>query len=198
MPSMRRFRSAMAALAFAVCACGPAAAAEPRYGHVYLLTGLANVFSVGMDTLGEELTVRGVPNTVRNHLLAHLNVDQIVADYRGGKLRQPIAIIGHSFGGDAAVWLAEQLHAANVPVRLLVVFDATAAARVPANVRQAINFYLSPGGTGVPLQGGPGFKGTISNRNLNGTPEIIHTNIDKSAALHKVVIAEVLKTLRRG
>ncbi|MFO1184571.1 MAG: hypothetical protein U1E56_07275 [Bauldia sp.] len=198
---MRDLRGVLAALTVVISAAlsaEPAAAAGPRYGHVYLLTGLANVFSVGMDTLGEELTARGVPNTVRNHLLAHLNVDQIVADYHGGKINQPIAIIGHSFGGDAAVWLAEQLNAAHVPVRLLVVFDATAAVRVPANVSEAINFYLSPGGTGVPLQGGPGFRGVIRNRNLSGTPDIIHTNIDKSAALHKTVIAEVLRTLRRG
>ena len=82
-------------------------------------------------------------------------------------------------------------------MRLLVVFDATAARTVPPNVAEAINFYIAPGGTGGPIAGGPGFKGSIQNRNLAGTEGIIHTNIDKFGPLHKVVIAEVMRTLRR-
>ena len=35
--------------------------------HVYLLRGLMNIFSLGMDSLAEELSKRGVYATVSNH-----------------------------------------------------------------------------------------------------------------------------------
>jgi len=44
-----------------VAAFGAARAAQPQpRAHVYLLRGLLNVFSLGMDTLAEELKGRGL------------------------------------------------------------------------------------------------------------------------------------------
>ena len=38
--------------------------------HVYLLRGLMNIFSLGMDSLAEELSKRGLYATVSNHRVA--------------------------------------------------------------------------------------------------------------------------------
>ncbi len=41
--------------------------AQASSGHIYLLRGLANVFSTGLDVLDERLVQRGFAATVHNH-----------------------------------------------------------------------------------------------------------------------------------
>ena len=53
-------------IALSLCLGSNAGMAQSR-AHVYLLRGLLNIFSLGMDTLAEELSRRGVYATVHNH-----------------------------------------------------------------------------------------------------------------------------------
>src|ERR1700730_9095395 len=92
--------------------------------HVYLLRGLMNIFSLGMDTLSEELNRRGVYATVHNHTEWQGLADPAAAKYKAGT-EGPIIIIGHSLGADAAMEMANYLGRKGIPVALVVPFDGT-------------------------------------------------------------------------
>jgi alpha-beta hydrolase superfamily lysophospholipase len=159
--------------------------AAPR-AHVYLLRGLLNIFSLGMDTLAEELNKRGVYATVDNHADWQELADSAAANYKAGK-EGPIILIGHSLGADAVMEMAAYLGRRGVPVALVVPFDGTASFPASSNVARVLNlsqhYWMSRG---------PGFHGSLINVDLRGDPNIDHLNIDKSPRLHARVIAEVL------
>lgn len=164
-------------------------------GHVYLVRGIGNIFSLGMDALADKLRAKGISESVSNHLTWSRVANKIAARYKRGRRNAPIVIVGHSLGGNAAIRMAAKLDKAGVPVRLLVIFDATNAEPIPANVREAINYY-KPGGRGKVLRPGQGFKGKIRNDNLKNLPKLKHMNMDESATLHSRVIAKVLRIMR--
>jgi hypothetical protein len=60
--------------------------------HVYLLRGLMNIFSLGMDSLAEELDKRGVHTTVSNHSEWQSLADQAASNYKAGK-EDPIILV---------------------------------------------------------------------------------------------------------
>jgi alpha-beta hydrolase superfamily lysophospholipase len=159
--------------------------AQPR-AHVYLLRGLLNIFSLGMDTLSEELNGRGVYSTVDNHADWQSLANQAAANYKAGK-EGPIILIGHSLGADAVMEMAAYLGKQGVPVALVVPFDGTASYAASSNVARVLNltqhYYM---GRGL------GFHGSLINVDLRSDPNIDHLNIDKSPRLHARVIAEVL------
>ena len=119
--------------------------AAPR-AHVYLLRGLMNIFSLGMDTLAEELNRRGVYATVDNHADWESLADSAAANYKAGK-EGPIILIGHSLGADAVMAMAAYLGRRGVPVALVVPFDGTASFAASANVARVLNltqhYYMS-------------------------------------------------------
>lgn len=159
--------------------------ATPR-AHVYLLRGLLNIFSLGMDTLAAELNKRGVYATVDNHADWQSLADSAAANYKAGK-EGPIILIGHSLGADAVMAMAAYLGRRGVPVALVVPFDGTGSFAASANVARVLNltqhYYMVRG---------PGFHGSLINVDLRSDPNIDHLNIDKSPRLHARVIAEVL------
>ncbi len=159
-------------------------------GHVYLLRGLANVFSTGLDDLDEKLTKRGITATVHNHLESDTLAEQAAHLQKAGK--GPIVIVGHSLGADAAVSMAERMKELGATVALIVTFGANGKLTAPSNVRRVVNYYL---GSAVVVPG-PGFKGTISNINLDGDSRINHLNIEKSNHLHLNVIPKIQAVVR--
>jgi pimeloyl-ACP methyl ester carboxylesterase len=80
---------------------------QPR-AHVYLLRGLLSIFSLGMDTLAEELKGRDVYATVHSYSEWQTLADQAAADHKAGK-EAPIILIGHSLGADAVMEMAAYL-----------------------------------------------------------------------------------------
>ena len=78
--------------------------AQPR-AHVYLLRGLMNIFSLGMDTLAEKIQRHGIYATVHNHTEWETLAEQAAAAYRAGK-EGPIIIVGHSLGADAVMQMS--------------------------------------------------------------------------------------------
>jgi pimeloyl-ACP methyl ester carboxylesterase len=176
-----------------------AEAATSKRGHVYLFRGLANVFSLGMNELGDKLGAKGIRQSVVNHGYWQKLADEIIAEYKTNRRLAPIVIGGHSLGGNAALLMAAKLGEAKVPVRLLVIFDATNARPVSANVREAINFYVPGRNTsryGNRLKPGPGFRGKISNVDLTDLPTLTHMNVDESQVLHARVVKKVLRIMR--
>ncbi len=165
----------------------PPGTAQPR-AHVYLFRGLADVYSLGMNTLADEFNARGVYATAHSHTDWKPIADKAAADYKAGK-EGPIILIGHSLGADAVMEMADYLGDKAVPVALVVPFDGTQSFPVPGNVGRVINFtqrdyaYMRPG---------PGFRGSLSNVDLSADHSIDHVTIDKSPRLHARVISEVL------
>lgn len=159
--------------------------AAPR-AHVYLLRGLLNIFSLGMDTLADQLNKRGVYATVDNHSDWQSLADSAAANYKAGR-EGPIILIGHSLGADAVMEMAAYLGRRDVPVALVVPFDGTAAFPASANVARVLNLSQH-----YWMTRGLGFHGSLVNVDLRGDPNIDHLNIDKSPRLHARVIAEVL------
>ena len=160
--------------------------------HVYLLRGLMNIFSLGMDSLAEELSKRGVYATVSNHSEWQSLADQAASNYKAHK-DDPIILIGHSLGADAVMQMAAYLNRKNIPVALVVPFDGTESYSTPANVGRLVNLtqrkyaYMRPG---------PGFHGSLANVDVSGDPSIDHINIDKSPRLHARAISEVLAVVK--
>jgi hypothetical protein len=106
--------------------------AQPR-AHVYLLRGLLNIFSLGMDTLAEKIQRHGIYATVHNHTEWETLADQAAAAYRAGK-EGPIIIVGHSLGADAVMQMSAYLGRKGVPVALAVPFDARGSYATSSNV----------------------------------------------------------------
>jgi hypothetical protein len=103
--------------------------------HVYLLRGLMNIFSLGMDSLAEELSKRGVyAITVSNHSEWQSLADQAASNYKARK-EDPIILIGHSLGADAVMQMAAYLNRKNIPVALVVPFDGTESFSTPPQGR---------------------------------------------------------------
>ena len=161
--------------------------AESR-AHVYLLRGLMNIFSLGMDTLSEELNRRGVYATVHNHTEWQSLADQAAAKYKAGT-EGPIVLIGHSLGADAVMEMADYLGRKGIPVALVVPFDGTQSLSASANVARVVNLTQRDYAY---MRRGAGFHGSLNNVNVSSDPNIDHLNIDKSPRLHARVISEVL------
>lgn len=165
--------------------------AEQPHGpraHVYLLRGLFNVFSLGMDTLGQELNKRGVETSVDNYADWQTLADRAAARYKAGT-ENPIILIGHSLGADAVMDMAAYLGRRDVPVALVIPFDGTKTLIASGNIARVVNLtqrsyaYVRPGA---------GFHGSLANVDVSFDKNIDHINIDKAARTHARAISEVL------
>ena len=173
-------------IAVAFGASPGAAQPQPR-AHVYLLRGLLKIFSLGMDSLAEELKGRDLYATVDSYSDWQTLAEQAAADYKAGK---EVILIGHSLGADSVMEMAAYLGRKGVPVALVVPFDGTKSFEVSNNVARVLN--LTHSGTYFSMRGGPGFHGTLATVDVSSDPTIDHINIDKSPRLHERVVAEVL------
>jgi Thioesterase domain len=157
--------------------------------HVYLMRGLLNIFSLGMDQLAVQIARRGVEATVYNHSLEESVVGEIVQKYRAGD-HGPYILVGHSLGADAVMVMAQQLNARGVPVALVVPFDGTGSYAAAQNVSCVLNVtqrqyaYMRPG---------TGFHGKLQNMDVSSDTSIDHFTIDKSPRLQAVALNAVLQ-----
>ena len=165
---------------------------EPTsHPHVYLMRGLLNVFSLGMDQLAAQIQSRGIDASVYNHSVADSVVSRIVQEYRAGD-RGPYILIGHSLGADAVMTMAQQLDHQGVPVALVVPFDGTGAYAAPSNVACVVNLTQRKYAYMVP---GAGFHGKLSNVDVSSDTSIDHFTIDKSPRLQAVAVRSVLQAV---
>jgi hypothetical protein len=173
-------------------------AAEHVRGRAYLFYGLIAAIDWGMDELAQRVNRSGVAASTNSHMSWRSVADQAISDYRHDP--KPIAVVGHSIGGDSAVQFAEALGAAHVPVSLLITYDPTrAAGRIPANVERYINLFQSSnilgGGDLAPSRG---FHGHYASYNLKDRSEIIHVNLDKFSRIQELLAAKIRSMSLRG
>jgi pimeloyl-ACP methyl ester carboxylesterase len=164
--------------------------------HVYLLRGLMNVFSLGMDELAAMIRAHGIVATVHNHAEYEALADEAARNYKAGE-EGPIIIIGHSLGADAAVLMADRLGALGVPVKLVVPFDPVNPTVAGGNIARVVNLYISDG-VGRSVARGPGFRGVLENIDLKGHVDVGHMSIDKSSRLQQQVLGYVLEAVHSG
>jgi Thioesterase domain len=157
--------------------------------HVYLMRGLLNIFSLGMDQLAAQIQRHGIDASVYNHSVADGVVGRIVQEYRAGD-RGPYILVGHSLGADAVMTMAQQLDHQGVPVALVVPFDGTGSYAAPSNVACVLNLTQRKYAYMVP---GAGFHGKLSNVDVSSDTSIDHFTIDKSPRLQATALSSVLQ-----
>ena len=159
--------------------------------HVYLMRGLLNIFSLGMDQLATEIESHGIDANVYNHTVANSVIAQIAAKYHAGD-HGPYILVGHSLGADAVMVMAQSLNAQGVPVALVIPFDGTGSYAASKNVACVLNMtqreyaYMRPGA---------GFRGKLQNVDVSGDPGIDHFTIDKSPRLQGMALNSILQTV---
>jgi len=130
------------ASSYAQTATSPAAAstssATAKQVQVDLLRGLADIFSRGMDTLADKLNRQGYSARVYSTNGWQAVAHRITDNYTRGH-KDIIVIIGHSLGANAAFDIANQLDRQNIPIELIVTFDATRPQPRAKNVLHLVN-----------------------------------------------------------
>ena len=157
--------------------------------QVDLLRGLADIFSRGMDTLTDKLNRQGYSARVYSTNGWQSVARRIAEQYARGQ-KTIVVVIGHSLGADATFQIANELNAKNIPIELIVTFDATSPQPVPKNVLHFVNFYQN-NGFGKKVSPAPDFKGELSNIDLTADSSLSHTTIEKSPRLHALVMQKI-------
>jgi pimeloyl-ACP methyl ester carboxylesterase len=180
---------------------------HPRVGYVYCMRGFLGIWSIGMDILAEKIDTQvGTPavslaNEERDRLKKW-----IVEEYRKGQFREgPLVLLGHSYGADDMIRVAEHLKLEGMTVDLLVLIDPVTPPGIPDNVKRAYCVYKSnpatdwyPAWRGVPASLAASNELTLlTNTDLRitdvgfDTAALQHPTIDKSEGIHNMVMKEI-------
>ena len=165
--------------------------------QVYLLKGLADIFSSGLDKLELKLRARGIVGKVASHASSDSLADEAIARYRAG-MRGPIVIAGHSLGADAAVSMSQRLNAAKVPVALVITFGPLGSFQAMGNVAKAVNYYQANSAWHGQILRGPGFHGSLTNIDLENAADINHFNIEKADRIQAAAVNQIAAAVGRG
>lgn len=169
--------------------------AATRTGEIYLMRGLMDVFSRGIDVMAVQMRREGLyaVNT------SYTEWEAIGADIvRRNKLKQvsyPIAIVGHSLGANDATKLANYLGKRGIKVSYVAAFDPTEPGYVGKNVKKVVNYYLPNENNKIYKRAG--FSGRIHNINMSKDPDITHTTIEKNPKLQSQVMGNVMRITRK-
>jgi pimeloyl-ACP methyl ester carboxylesterase len=160
----------------------------PR-GHVYLIRGFANIFSLGLDQIGDRLQQQGIHVSIFNHMLWPGEAEEAAADYKSGKVHT-IILVGHSAGALSATSMAARLGELGVPVKLVIGLDPVLDTTASGHVGRYVNYYISGAVTK-----GKDFVGTVENVDVEKLPNIGHFNIDKYPSVQNKIIAQIRAAL---
>lgn len=170
-------------------AAGTAGAATATPGaHVYLLRGVLNIFSLGLDDIAYKLQRQGITVTVSNYLSWSSLADEAAAEYKSGRIRT-IVLVGHSSGATALPDMVARLDRLGAPVKLAIGLDLVFQTSVAGHVGRYLNFYVANGG-GTQVGRTNQFRGNLENVDVGGMG-VGHLSIDKSEAMQRKVIAAI-------
>lgn len=170
-------------------------AAATRTGEVYLMRGLMDIFSRGIDVLAVKLRRKGVYAVDTSYTEWKEWADDIIARSKTKDVSYPVIIMGHSLGGNDASKMASYLGANGVKVDYVVAFDPTEPGYVGKNVGKVVNYYLPNGKNRI--RASKGFRGKLHNIDVSDYTDIAHTNVEKNPKLQARVIANVVKMTRK-
>jgi pimeloyl-ACP methyl ester carboxylesterase len=171
-----------------------AALSRPPQIKVILIRGFLDWYSAGVDQLANQLHDQGVPCQVYREDQWR-EVGKQLRNYP----RQPLVMIGFSYGADDAILIARQLNDVHQNVDLLITIDPVTPADIPPNTRRCCDFYQSngiwdvfPWLRGMPVKG----AGAVENINLRNRPDLLeadtsHATIAGNAKVRAGIIALV-------
>jgi pimeloyl-ACP methyl ester carboxylesterase len=158
--------------------------------HVYLLRGVLNIFSLGLDDIAAQLRAQGIPVTVSNFISWSSLADEAAAGYRSGQIKTVI-LVGHSSGATALPDMIAKLGQLGVPVKLAIGLDSVFKTKLVAgNAERYINFYIA-NGAGEPVRVSDGFHGKLENVDVHTVPGVGHVTIEKNAVMQQKVIGAI-------
>jgi hypothetical protein len=175
----------------------PAAAqAGPARAHVFLIRGVLNIFSLGMDQMEYQLRQQGITASVHNHIFWASIADEAAAEYKSGRINTVI-LVGHSSGATVLPDIVARLDQQGVPVKLAIGLDSVFHTSLSGRVGRYINYYVG-NGAGTRVAEAKGFSGKLDNVDVESVPGISHLTIDKNALIQQKVIAEIDAAVRSG
>jgi hypothetical protein len=170
-----------------VAAAAPVSASTT---HVYLLRGVLNIFSLGLDDIAAQLRAQGIPVTIANFVSWSSLADEAAAGYRSGQIKTVI-LVGHSSGATALPDMIAKLGQLGVPVKLAIGLDSVFKTKLVAgNAERYINFYIA-NGAGEPVRRDEGFRGKLENVDVESVPGVGHVTIEKNAIMQQKVIGAI-------
>jgi hypothetical protein len=172
-----------------------AAPAAPS-AHVFLVRGVLNIFSLGMDQMASRLQQQGITATVHNHMMWASIANEAAAEYKSGRVKT-IILVGHSSGATVLPDIVARLDQLGVPVKLAIGLDSVFHTSLSGRVGRYINFYVA-NGAGTPVQRTKDFRGTLENVDVERVPGVSHLTIDKNELMQQKVIAEIDAAVRSG
>lgn len=188
---VRPLQAAAIALAMLLLSIGTPVEAAPVQGstaHVYLLRGVLNIFSMGLDDIAAKLEAQGIPVTVTNYLGWASLAEQAAADFKSGKVKT-IILVGHSSGATVLPDMVARLDQLGAPVKLAIGLDSVFRTSLHGRVGRYINFYIA-NGNGEPVKPTAGLHGKLENVNVN-VPGVGHLNIEKNEIMQRKVISAI-------
>jgi hypothetical protein len=174
---------------FPVTVSAAARVAPPTGAHVYLLRGVLNIFSLGLDEIASKLRAQGIPVTVANFVSWSSLANEAAAEYRSGRVRN-IILVGHSSGATALPDMVARLGELGVPVKLAIGLDSVFRTKLAGHAERYINFYVA-NGAGEPVTRTKDFHGALENVDVQSVPGVGHLSIEKSQIMQQRVISAI-------
>jgi hypothetical protein len=167
----------------------PNSASGASTAHVYLLRGVLNIFSLGLDDIAAQLRAQGIPVTVANFASWSSLADEAAAGYKSGRIKT-IILVGHSSGATALPDMVAKLDQLGAPVKLAIGLDSVFRTSLSGRVGRYINFYIA-NGAGEPVAQTGQFQGKLDNINVQNVPGVGHMSIEKNQIMQQKVISEI-------
>lgn len=197
----QRWMRPLMAAAVTLVLCGYSISAHAAPGtspsrsqaHVFLLRGVLNIFSLGLDEIAAKLEAQGIRASVSNYLFWSSVADEAAAEYKSGRTRT-IILVGHSSGATILPDMVERLDKLGAPVKLAVGLDSVFQTSLSGRVGRYINFYVA-NGAGTPVQGTRQLQGKLENVDVERIPGVGHMTIDKNQIMQQKVISAINSAL---
>ena len=167
----------------------PNSASAASTAHVYLLRGVLNIFSLGLDDIAAQLRAQGIPVTVANFASWSSLADDAAAAYRSGRIKT-IVLVGHSSGATALPDMVAKLDQLGAPVTLAIGLDSVFRTKLSGRVGRYVNFYIA-NGNGEPVARTAQLQGKLENINVQNVPGVGHMSIEKNQIMQRKVISEI-------
>lgn len=179
-------------------------AQHPRVGNAYLFRGFIGVFSTGMNSLGDQLNKEGVRTHVFQADQWQQVADTIGEQYKKTPNAEPVVLVGHSYGADNILMIAQRLKDKNVKIDLIITLDPVTPPKVSSNVVKVVNLYQPNGAwdnlpwlRGIPLEAEEPGKVALLNEDIrNKRKDLLedglnHFNIEKKPKIHAEIIKQI-------
>lgn len=174
-----------------------------RAGRVFLIRGLINIYSLGMDTLARKLREKEVDARPCQWMSYTDLTKYLIKSYKEGD-REPICFVGHSQGVDDAIRVSRELKKHDIPVALLVGLEEWYVHEIPSNVRRVVTIHKRDSTLYFEDMGREeGRDARWRDVDLRKNPfdkmpgYVYHLYIDIDSKVHDIVMDEVLRICRR-